>query len=61
MKKTSIIRKLIIAFDEQEAAIYAKKNEICVLEEKVTDLEENLDNTKWMLTKKQEELDEERR
>ena len=42
-------------------ALHDKKAEICKLRERIKDLEENLDNTSWMLTKKQEELDEERR
>ena len=49
-------------------ALHDKKAEICKLRERIKDLEkhvwdleENLENTSWMLTKKQEELDGERR
>ena len=41
--------------------LWNKKAEICKLRERIKDLEENLDNTSWMLTKKQEELDGENR
>ena len=44
-----------------EDALHNKKSEIFTLRQKIKDLEEDLDNTKWTLTKKQEELDGERR
>ena len=44
-----------------EDALHNKKSEIFTLRQKIKNLEEDLDNTKWTLTKKQEELDGERR
>ena len=52
---------LLKLIKQQEDALYAKKNEICILKEKILELEDALDNTGWMLTKNQEELDGERR
>ena len=51
---------LLKILKEKEKYIHNKRAEITKLREKIQDLEENLDNTKWMLTKKQEELDGER-
>ena len=55
------ILKLNKKIKEQGKALYAKKQEIAVLEKKILELEDSLNNTEWMLTKKQEELDGERR
>ena len=42
-------------------ALHDKKAEICKLREHILELEDSLDNVQWMLIKKQEELDGERR
>ena len=44
-----------------EDALHNKKAEICTLREHIKELEDSLDNVQWMLIKKQEELDGERR
>ena len=56
----SLINEPAYKIKKLEDALHDKKAEITRLREKIQNLEEDLDNTKWMLTKKQEELDGER-
>jgi hypothetical protein len=52
---------LLKLIKQQEDALHDKKAEICKLREKILELEDSLENQTWMLSKKQEELDGERR
>ena len=52
---------LLKLIKQQEDALHDKKAEICKLREKILELEDSLQNQTWMLSKKQEELDGERR
>jgi len=52
---------LLQILKEKDKYIHNKRAEITRLRETILDLEDSLENTEWMLTKKQEELDEERK
>lgn len=52
---------LLEIIKQQEDALHDKKADICKLREQIIELEENLENTIWMLTKAQEELNGERK
>ena len=52
---------LLKLIKEQEDALHDKKAEIFTLRQTIKDLEKDLDGTKWMLTKAEEELLKERR
>tara|TARA_B100000470_G_C19759236_1_gene377540 strand:+ start:947 stop:1234 length:288 start_codon:yes stop_codon:yes gene_type:complete len=52
---------LLKLIKQQEDALHDKKAEIFTLRQTIKDLEEDLDGTKWMLTKAEEELLEEKR
>ena len=52
---------LLKIIKQRDDALYAKKNEIESLKHKILELKNDFENQTWMLKKKQEELDGERR